>query len=77
LTTLQFAVEDYRRDNSSFTGNSNANVVFKIGDISFIIYYRRNGTRIRVLWNGFESEWGAFELSNTKKKFEKKLNIKN
>lgn len=76
LTTLQFAVNDYRRDNTSFTGNSNANVVFKIGDISFIIY-GKNGTNIRVLWNGFESEWGAYELSNTKKKFERKLNIKN
>lgn len=76
LVRLEAEVDNYRRNNTNIMGNSNTNVVFKIDDISFIIY-SQSGLKIRVLWNGFESEWGAYEMSNTKKKFDRKLNIKN
>ena len=48
------------------------NIFFKYDDIIFLIY-NDVGIKIRVFWNGFDSEWESKAYKRTKKRFEKKL----
>ena len=43
--------------------------------MTFLIYNDELSTKIRVFWNGFDSEWESQAFGRTKKRFEK--NIKN
>jgi len=51
------------------------NIFFKYDDMTFLIYNDELSTKIRVFWNGFDSEWESQAFGRTKKRFEK--NIKN
>jgi hypothetical protein len=44
---------------------------WKYDDISFLIYKTNNGSKIRVFWNGFDSEWESTAFLRTKRRFEK------
>jgi hypothetical protein len=52
---------------SNLDGN---NMIFSFEDLLFVTY--ANGpTKIRVIWNDFDSEWTMLEAKKTLKKFEK------
>lgn len=49
----------------------NNNVYFRFQDLTFLVY-NRDGLRMRVFWNGFDSEWESTAFERTKRRFEKK-----
>lgn len=70
LTTLKKLLEDEKKFLRSDKDNNN--LFFTYQDITFLIY--RNGrTKIRVFWNGYDSEWESNTLNRTIRRFEKKL----
>ena len=63
--------ENYKYLTSDIDNN---NVYYRYGDMTFLICLRITSTRIRVFWNGFDSEWEFTAFKRTKKRLEKKLN---
>ena len=51
----------------------NNNVYFKYDDITILIFFGNYGNKLRVYWNGFDSEWDFEEFKKTKKRLSKKL----
>lgn len=51
----------------------NNNIYFQYDDMTFLIYNTFSGTKIRVYWNGFDSEWNWTEFKKTKTRMIKKL----
>lgn len=49
------------------------NIYYQIDDITFLICHKGDGTKIRVLWDGFDSEWEYLAFNRTKKRFEKQM----
>jgi len=53
------------------------NAVYKFEDIKFIFYTDELGSNlIRVLWNGFDSEWNQPNMKTMKKRFNRYFNLK-
>jgi hypothetical protein len=52
--------------------SDNNNMFFQYEDVTFLIY-RGIGTKIRVFWNGFDSEWESTAFGRTKRRFERKI----
>jgi hypothetical protein len=50
------------------------NIYFQIDDLVFLICHKMEGTKIRVLWNNFDSEWDYTAYKRTKKRLEKQMN---
>jgi len=48
------------------------NVVFNIDDMTFLMY-EDGGTKIRVFWNGFDSEWEENAFNRTRRRFARKI----
>jgi hypothetical protein len=62
-------------ENNKFLSADDANnLYFQIDDITFIIYRKTEGTKIRVLWSSFDSEWDYNSFKRTKKRLEKQMN---
>jgi len=51
--------------------SNNNNMFFKYDDMTFLIY-RDGSVKIRVFWNGFDSEWESTAFGRTKRRFERK-----
>jgi ABC-type cobalt transport system substrate-binding protein len=67
-------IETIMEEQSKYIGsdwNTN-NVVFKIDDMTFLIY-EGGGTKIRVFWNGFDSEWEETAFKRTRRRFARKI----
>jgi hypothetical protein len=68
-------LEKFIEDESKFLSQDydNNNMFFKYEDINFLIYKTNGGPKIRVFWNGFDSEWESTAFGRTKRRFEKSL----
>jgi hypothetical protein len=51
------------------------NVYFQYQDITFLFYSEFPQLRLRVFWNGFDSEWTWSEVAKTQKRLLKKLDM--
>ncbi|NVJ46480.1 MAG: hypothetical protein HWE07_05105 [Cytophagia bacterium] len=51
--------------------NDNNNVFIDFQDMTFL-FYKSSGFRMRVFWNGFDSDWESVAFERTKRRFEKK-----
>lgn len=58
--------DNFLKDNAN-----NNNIVFKFGDMDVIIS-RPLGIKMRLLWNGFDSEWEEMAFNRTKRRYDKK-----
>ena len=67
-------IEKVIDDNSKYLNKDEGtdNVYFHFDDITFLIY-KDGSTRIRVFWNGFDSEWQMIAFKRTKNRLYKKL----
>lgn len=70
LTRLNQVLENEKKFLRSDKDNNNLFFTYK--DITFLVY-RDGRTKIRVFWNGYDSEWESSSLERTIKRFEKKL----
>ncbi|WP_282074092.1 hypothetical protein [Polaribacter atrinae] len=68
-------LEKFIEDESKFLSEDydNNNMFFKYEDITFLIYKTNGGSKIRVFWNGFDSEWESTAFGRTKRRFEKNI----
>lgn len=57
---------------SEYRSNDERNLYFKIGDLSFIIYYDMS-IKIRVLWDGFDATWDYKSFEKTLKRFNNRI----
>jgi len=71
LTKLNKYIEDESKYLSEDTDKNN--MFFRYDDMTFLIYKTYSGPKIRIFWNGFDSEWESIAFTRTKKRFEKKL----
>ena len=70
LATLDKHISDHTKYLKSDYDNNN--FFFKFDDLTFLVYYV-GFIKIRVFWNGFDSEWESKAYERTKKRFEKKI----
>ena len=66
-----------KSDSKFFKDDNNGNnAFFEFDDIKIIVYFENNtvpaGVRIRLLWNGYDSEWLGTSFYRTKKFLEEK-----
>lgn len=54
------------------TNSDNNNMYFKFDDLTFLIY-RDGGKKIRVFWEGFDSEWEFSAYNRTRRRFERRV----
>ena len=68
-------LDKYIDDESKYllADSDNHNMFFQYDDMTFLIYRRMGNVKIRVFWNGFDSEWESVSLKRTKKRFERKI----
>ena len=67
-------IDKYIDDESKYLSadSDNNNMFFQYDDMTFLIY--QNGSvKIRVFWNGFDSEWESTAFGRTKRRFERKI----
>jgi len=72
LSKLKKSIEDESKFLSQDYDNNN--IFFRYDDITFLIYKTNGGLKIRVFWNGFDSEWESTAFGRTKRRFEKSIN---
>jgi hypothetical protein len=67
-------IKKYIHDESKYLSSDfdNNNIYFKHDDMTFLIYKDGN-IKIRVFWNGFDSEWGITAFGRTQRRFERKI----
>lgn len=67
-------IDAYIDDESKYLSedSDNNNMFFQYDDMTFLIY-RDGGVKIRVFWNGFDSEWESTAFGRTKRRFERKI----
>lgn len=67
-------IEKYINDESKYLSSDldNNNIYFKHDDMTFLIY-NDGSIKIRVFWNGFDSEWGITAFGRTQRRFERKI----
>jgi hypothetical protein len=53
--------------------SNNNNMFFKYNDMTFLIYKTLNNFKIRIFWNGFDSEWEQVAFTRTQRRFERKI----
>jgi hypothetical protein len=68
-------IEEVTKDNSKYIDSDpdNNNIYFQYDDITILIYNTLSSTKLRVFWNGFDSEWEWSTFKKTKKRLLKKL----
>lgn len=68
-------IEEVTKDNSKYIDSDpdNNNIYFQYDDITILIYNTISSTKLRVFWNGFDSEWEWSTFKKTKKRLLKKL----
>ena len=66
LSKIEKAIEE----NSKYLlkDENNNNFYFQFDDVTFLMYYKVS-LKIRVFWNGFDSEWNNYEFKKTKSRF--------
>lgn len=70
LSKIDNFIENESKYLSADTDNNN--MFFQYEDMIFLIY--RDGTvKIRVFWNGFDSEWESTAFGRTKRRFERNI----
>lgn len=52
--------------------SDNNNMFFQYDDMTFLIY-RDGSVKIRIFWNGFDSEWESTAFGRTKRRFKRKI----
>uniref|UniRef100_A0AB33KQ08 DUF4252 domain-containing protein n=1 Tax=Tenacibaculum sp. Pbs-1 TaxID=3238748 RepID=A0AB33KQ08_9FLAO len=67
-------LDRYIDDESKYLSadSDNNNIFFQYDDMTFLIY-RDGSVKIRVFWNGFDSEWESTAFGRTKRRFERKI----
>lgn len=67
-------VEKYIDNESKYlsSDSDNNNIYFKYDDMTFLIC-NDGSTKIRVFWNGFDSEWEAIAFGRTIRRFKRKI----
>ncbi len=67
-------LDNYINDESKYLSADSdvKNMFFQYDDITFLIYYD-GSAKIRVFWNGFDSEWESTAFGRTKRRFERKI----
>jgi hypothetical protein len=67
-------LDKYIDDESKYLSadSDNNNMFFQYDDMTFLIY-RDGSVKIRVFWNGFDSEWESTAFKRTKRRFERKI----
>ena len=67
-------LDKYIDDESKYLSadSDNNNMFFQYDDMTFLIY-RDGSVKIRVFWNGFDSEWESTAFKGTKRRFERKI----
>ena len=70
LTKLDKFIDDESKYLSADSDNNN--MFFQYEDMTFLIF-RDSGVKIRVFWNGFDSEWESTSFGRTKRRFERKI----
>jgi hypothetical protein len=67
-------IDGYIDEHSKYlnSNSDNNNIFFNYDDMTFLIY-NDFGIKIRVFWNGFDSEWESTAFGKTKRRFERKL----
>ena len=67
-------IDKYIDDESKYLSadTDNNNMYFQYDDMTFLIY-RDGSVKIRVFWNGFDSEWESTAFGRTKRRFERKI----
>ena len=71
-------LDKYIEDESKYLSadSDNNNMFFQYDDMTFLIY-RDGSVKIRVFWNGFDSEWESTAFGRTKRRFERKIKKNN
>ena len=70
LSKLDKFIDDESKYLSADSDNNN--MFFQYEDMTFLIF-RDSGVKIRVFWNGFDSEWESTSFGRTKRRFERKI----
>ena len=70
LSKLDKFIDDESKYLSADSDNNN--MFFRYEDMTFLIF-RDSGVKIRVFWNGFDSEWESTSFGRTKRRFERKI----
>jgi len=67
-------IDKYIDDESKYLSadTDNNNMFFQYDNMTFLIY-RDGSVKIRVFWNGFDSEWESSAFGRTKRRFERKI----
>ncbi|WP_127845428.1 hypothetical protein [Psychroflexus aestuariivivens] len=67
-------IEDHLKEESKYINSTsvNHNMYFKFDELTLLIY-KDNGTKIRVFWNGFDSEWENSAYNRTRRRFIRKV----
>ncbi|NEV93039.1 hypothetical protein G3567_02615 [Psychroflexus sp. YR1-1] len=67
-------LEEYFDNETEYisTFNKENNMYFKFDDLTFLIY-NDGGKKIRVFWEGFDSEWEYTAYKRTRRRFEKRV----
>jgi hypothetical protein len=68
-------LDKYIDDESRYLNadSDNNNMFFQYDEMTFLIYSDFGGVKIRVFWNGFDSEWESIAFKRTKRRFERKI----
>ena len=71
---ILFKIDKYIEVESEYLSadSDNNNMFFQYDDMIFLIY-REGGVKIRVFWNGFDSEWESTAFGRTKRRFERRM----
>ena len=71
ISVIDFAIDNnYKYIDSDADVN---NIYFTFKDISILVFKSFAITKLRVYWNGFDSEWNYNEFKKTKSRLAKKL----
>jgi hypothetical protein len=70
LSKLDTFIDDESKYLSADSNNNN--MFFQYDDMTFLIYLD-GSVKIRVFWNGFDSEWEKTAFGRTKRRFERKI----
>lgn len=71
LDKIDAATKDHSKYIEKNTDNSN--IYFNYEDITILIYNNASSTKLRVFWNGFDSEWDWDTFKKTQRRFLKKV----
>jgi hypothetical protein len=68
---LFYIIDSLFYQKEGFLVNNDYNTIYKWDDVTLVLYQLAGSKMIRVLWNGFDSEWNQANMNTTKKRCEK------